>query len=76
MRFSSPRTRGRPLGALRLALAAAVLVPFAAVAPAQPAAAQARTLTVATDGSDSGPGTVAAPCAPSNAPSIWPGPAP
>ncbi|OOC54531.1 hypothetical protein NOSIN_12530 [Nocardiopsis sinuspersici] len=42
-------------------MAAAVLVPFAAVAPAQPAAAQARTLTVATDGSDSGPGTVAAP---------------
>ncbi|GAA4899688.1 right-handed parallel beta-helix repeat-containing protein [Streptomonospora salina] len=61
MRFSSLRTRGKPLGALRLALAVAVLVPFAAVAPAQPAAAHDPTLTVATDGSDSGPGTVAAP---------------
>ncbi|MFE3461489.1 right-handed parallel beta-helix repeat-containing protein [Nocardiopsis aegyptia] len=59
----SPRTRGAPRGALRLALAAAVavLVPFTAVAVERPAAAQDRTLTVAVDGSDSAPGTVAAP---------------
>ena len=62
MRLSSLRTR-EPWRVLRLAsaVAVAVLVPFAAVAPAQPAAAQDRTLTVATDGSDSAPGTVAAP---------------
>ncbi|WP_159943653.1 MULTISPECIES: right-handed parallel beta-helix repeat-containing protein [unclassified Nocardiopsis] len=53
MRFRGLRSRGAPL-----LLALTLLVP---VAPAQPAAAQDRTLTVAVDGSDSAPGTVAAP---------------
>lgn len=61
MRSSSLPARGAPSRALRLALAVAVLVPLTAVAPTPPATARDRTLTVATDGSDSAPGTVAAP---------------
>lgn len=58
LRVPNPRTRA---GAVPITLIAAVLGLLGATAFAQPAAARSDTLTVATDGDDAAPGTVAAP---------------